>query len=893
MNGFKKIISRLRALFARRQLDAEMEEEIQDHINRETSLKVEAGMNPEEARSAAVRKFGWIESVKETCREQRGVRWIENIGQDIRFGGRMLLKNPGFTSVAVLTLALGIGANTAIFSVVNAVLLRPLPYRQPERLVSVSESNPRLGWPCYTVSLANYLDWREQNSVFDELGAAATGGMGTVTGARNPEQVHTAFVSASLFPMLGIKPLIGRAFLTEEEQRDRADVVLLSENFWRGKMGADPGIVNQTILINGRAFIVAGVMPRQLTLFEPSAMQGWEAGIAQADLWRPLVIWPEKLKWRNMREYLVLGRLKSEITLREAQDRMSTLALRLAQQFPESNKGWGVDVTPWRQAVTRRSSPALFMLSAAAALALLIATSNIASLFLARAAQRRREFAVRVALGAGRFRLARQLLAESLLVSCAGGAAGLLFAHWGLTLLTGVLPSTLPRVGEIKIDGFVLGFTWGISMIAGIASGLVPVVECWRANINETLKKEGRNNSASGGIARARGLLVVAELALVTLLLIAAGLLTRSFLRLGEVHLGFDPRRLVAVDVSLGGRNYTNAAALISFVERLIPRLKEMSGAPSVGTVNALPLDLARENLDIAFSIEGRPLPEPGGRRVAGLRQASPDYFTTLGISLSRGRSFSDLDRRGAPAVALVNESFARHYFPGEDPIGQRLSSPDFGSEPCTIVGVLGDVKHSGLNVAAAPEVFLPHLQSCFSVFTIVVRSGLKCADTVDAVRAAVEAVDRDVPVYDPRTMAQQIDSASASLRFAMLLMALTAGLSVALGAVGIYGVLSSVVVEKKQEFGIRMALGAQRHEILALIVGRGMWMAAVGVVLGLTSALALMRVLRSFLFEIGPTDLLTFAFVTASIGGVAFLACVIPAVRAARIEPMIALRQE
>ena len=891
MNFFHNIWRWLRSLGQRSAVKREIDEELRFHIEQGTAENIAAGMSAEEAARESRKRFGNLQNVREECRERRGASFGETLVQDVRFGVRMLRKHPGFTAAAVATLALGVGANTAVFSVVNAVLLRPLPYDQPDQLVVVSESNPRLGWQQYTVSLANYLDWREQNSVFEDLAAAATGGMATLNSAQEPDQVRTVFISASLFPLLGVKPLLGRSFVAEEEQRGRAEVILLSERLWRDRFGADPNIINQTVQLNGRSFTVVGVMPARLKLFEPSRIQGWEAGVAQADLWRPLVIWPEKLKWRNMREFLVLGRLKPGITTQEAQSQMTAIAQRLEQQFPELNGGWSSAVTPWRQEVTSRSSPALLLLLGAAGLALLIATANLANLVLARFATRRREFAVRAALGAGGFRLARQLLTESVLLSCLGGGVGLLLAHWSLNLLAGFWPPTLPRTEEIGLAVPVFVFAAAVSVLIGIAFGLAPILQFRGGDVNATLKSEGRNSGGGSGLGR--GLLVISEIALVTLLLVSAGLVARSFWRLSEVNPGFNPDQVVALDVSLGGRNYTNGAAMIEFVERLLPRLAETPWAQSAATVNGLPLDLARENMDIAFAVEGRPPQLLGERLVAGLRQASPRYFATMGIPLAQGRYFNDRDNRSAPAVAIVNEQFTRRFLPRSNPIGQWISSPDFGPDPCEIIGVIKDVKHAGLNAPATPEVFRPHLQSCFSIMTVVVRTGLKPAEAAAALRQIVAAVDRGVPVYNPRTMAQQVAKAGAAQRFTTLLMGLFACLALGLGVVGIYGVLSAVVAERTQEIGIRMALGAPRRDILISIIARGMKLAGAGAVLGLLGALALTRWLRSLLFEITPTDPLTFAVVSMIVGGIALLACWLPAWRATRIDPMAALRCE
>jgi putative ABC transport system permease protein len=477
-----------------------------------------------------------------------------------------------------------------------------------------------------------------------------------------------------------------------------------------------------------------------------------------------------------------------------------------------------------------------------------------------------------------------------MLLSCLGGVAGLLMARCALHLLVGIIPATVPRSSEVGLDVGVLGFTVAVSMLTGLTFALVPLLQLRRSNVSVTLKREGRGGGGGFGNGRVRGLLVVSEMALVTVLLIGACLLTRSFWRLSEVHLGFNPERIVAVDVSLGGRNYTNGQAMVRFVEKFLPRLAELPGAESVATVNGLPLDLARENMDVAVTVEGRPPADPDERLVAGLRQASPGYFTTLGISLAQGRHFTDRDNESAPAVAIVNESFARQFLPGRDPIGKRISSPDFGQQPCEIIGLIKDVKHSGLDAPARPEVFRPHLQSCFSLLTVVVRSRLSPADMVVPMRAAVAAVDRDVAVYNPRTMRDQVTVAGAARKFSMLLMGLLAGLALALGMVGVYGVLSCVVAERTQEIGLRMALGAPRGKVMLTVIGRGMKSVVLGAAIGLAAALPITRSMRGLLFEIGPADPFTFVLVTVLLGGVASLACYLPARRAAHVDPMEAL---
>jgi putative ABC transport system permease protein len=883
----------LRSLWRRRAVRREVDEELRFHIEQRTAENLAAGMAPEEAERVARKRFGNFQNIREECRDTRCASVGEAMLQDLRFGLRMLRKNPGFTTVAVLTLALGIGANTAIFSVVNTVLLRPLPYEQPDQLVVVAESNPRLGWQNYTVSLANYLDWREHNTVFREMAAAATAAVGTLNGGQGAEQVRTAFVSASLFPLLGVKPLLGRPFLPEEQQRGRTDVVLIGERLWRDRFNADPKIITRAVQLDGRDFTVVGVMPAGLKLFEPSRVQGWEAGVAQADVWRPLVIWPEKLKWRNMREFLVLGRLRSGVSVLEAQSQMTGIARQLEQQFPDANGGWSATVAPWQQEVTSRANPLLLLLLGASGLALLVAIANLGNLTLARFTARQREFAVRAALGAGRLRLVRQLLTESLLLSGIGGVAGLLLALWGLNLLRGFLPAGLPRAEEIDLDSRVLAFTAAISALTGISFGLISLRRFLRTEGTGSIRSEGGNYGGTPARTRLRGCLVVSEVALVTLLLVGTGLLTRSFWRMSQVDPGFNPQNVVAVDVSLGGRTYTNGEAMVGFVERLLPRLATLPGAQIAATVNGLPLDPARENMDIEFAVEGHPSPALGDRLITGLRQASPAYFKTMEIPVVQGRSFTEHDNLAGPEVAIVNEQFARSFFPGEQPLGKRISSPDFGSAPCEIVGVVRDVKHAGLTAPVPPEVFRPHLQSCFTLMTVVVRTASAPGEMAAAVRRAVAEVDHNVAVSNVRTLSQQVVVAGSAQRFAVVLMGLFAGLALALGTVGIYGVVSSIVDERTRELGIRLALGAQRGDVLRLVVLQGLRLAVVGIFIGVLGALAVTRLLRSLLFGVSPTDLATFVAIPALLLAVAWFACWLPARRAARVDPTVALRYE
>ncbi|PYJ96682.1 MAG: permease [Verrucomicrobia bacterium] len=813
---------------------------------------------------------------------------------DLKFALRQLLKNPGFTAVAVVTLALGIGANTAIFSVVNAILLRPLPYTDPDRLVAVCESNPRLGWHQYVTSMGAYVDWRRQNSVFQRLAAGTVLGPSPLFGKTEAELVRVAAVSSDFFPLLGIQPILGRQIAFEEENPDRGDVVLLSEGLWRERFGADRGVLNRSVRLGDRSFTVVGVMPASVKLFDPAGVQGWDNGFSKCDLWRALPVDSGLQKARSYRAFLVLGRLKPNVSIAQAQTEMTNIARQQAREYPDSNSGWTITVQSWQNTVVRNVRLSLVLLCGAVGFVLLIVAANLANLCLARAASRQKEFAIRLTLGAGRLRMARQFLAESLLLSGLGGAAGLLFARWSIRLLIGLIPATVPRTDEISLDSRVLGFTFATSLVVGLLFGLAPLLAFWRSDVNGFLKPEARGSAGNRGGRRLRASLVTSQVALVMILLTGAGLLTRSVRRLYEVNPGFQPEHLVALDVSIGGPGYTNEFHRIQFVEQLLARLSDLPGVESASAVDGLPLDAGRGNMDIALtSIEGSPPATPGEKLVAVQRLVSPGYFRTMGISLARGRFFTGRDNTNAAPVVIINEALARRYLPGRDPVGKRMGSPDFGPQPCEIVGVINDVRQGSLDATPEPEVFRPLLQECFSGITIIARSASAPTQTFATVREAVAGVARSWPAYNPRTLDRLVSASLAPRRFALELMGLFAGLALVLALVGIYGVLSCVVNERTREIGIRLALGAQRREVLRMILIRGMRSVAVGGLIGVAGACALTRFLRSLLYEVSPNDPFTLGVVVLLLVIVALAACWLPARRAARVDPIVALRCE
>jgi putative ABC transport system permease protein len=819
---------------------------------------------------------------------------LEDFCQDARHAARMLLNSPGFTAVAVLTLAIGIGANTAIFSVVNTVLLRPLPYKDSGRMVAVCESNPRLGLDQYVASMGAYADWRRQSSCFQELAAATVLGPSSLLGKSDAQLVHVAAVSADFLPMLGIQPILGRQFAREEENPDHSGVVLLSEGLWRGRFGADPGVLDHSVRLGDRNFTVVGVMPAGVKLFDPAGVQGWDNGFSKCDLWRPLPVDSGLRNQRSYRAFLVLGRLKPLVTLAQAQNEMVNIADKAAAEFPGSDAGWAITVQPWQQTVVRNARKPLVLLWSAVGLVLIIATANLANLCLARATTRQKEFAIRTALGAGRFRVARQLLAESLLLSSLGGASGLLLARWSIGFARALIPANIPRADEINFDGPVFAFTSAVTLIVGLLFGLAPLLTIWRRDVNTALKAEARGSTGSLSGRRLRAWLVTSEVALVVILLTGAGLLARSFKRLHEVNPGFRPDHVFAMDLSIGSAALTNELRRIQFVEQLMGRLSSLPGVESAAAVDGLPLDANRGKMDIALtSIDGNPPATPDGKLLAGLRLVSPEYFRTMGIALSRGRFFTARDRTNTAPVVIINQALARRYFPGLNPVGRRIGSPDFGPQLCEIAGVVEDVKQTALDASPGPEVFRPLLQECFSSVSIVVRARSAPAPIFDAIRREATAIELTVPAYNSRTLDQLIDTSLAPRQFALWLTGSLAGMALLLALVGIYGVLSCMVNELTREIGLRLALGAQRSQVLRMVLWRGMRSVAVGGAIGLAGACSLTRFLRGLLYEVSPSDSLILVTVGSFLIVVTLAACWLPAQRAADVDPMEALRCE
>jgi putative ABC transport system permease protein len=872
-------------LFRRRKYDEELDKELRLHLDLHADELIAQGYSPEEARRQARLALGGPEQVKEKCREAHGTRWLLDLLQDLRYGLRSLRKNPGFASVAILTLALGIGANTAIFSVVNAILLRPLPYDNSERIVRIGGTNLRKTRTLGTFSPQDFFDWRERSTSFETM-AAYDGWSPGLTGAEGePERVEAAKVSSGFFDVLKASPMLGRVFLPSDEQRGNHFSVVLSHRLWQRRFGSDPDIVSRGLTLNGQSFTVIGVMPAS---FAGPKFSGGD--FESAELW--VTFAPDLSQWsRDGRSVdAAIARLKPGVSLEQAQAELSLIAAQLQQQYPDTNAGTGGAVVSLHEQLVAGVRPALLVFLAAVGLVLLIACANVANLLLARSAARQKEMAVRTALGAGRLRIIRQLLTESVLLAALSGAIGVLLAWWAVGVLTSLGSGFLPQLGGTRIDARVLVSTLAVSLLTGVAFGLAPALAASQPDLNETLKESGRN--LTGGINRrnVRGLLVITEVALSLLLLVGAGLLLKSFVRLQRVSPGFEARNVLTMNVFLSGARYPEDWQHAAFFDQVLQRLRSLPGVESAGVVSNLPIS---GNFDqISFYVEGQPVAEREDIPDVERYMVDPNYFQTMRIPLRGGRFFNEGDRAAAPPVAIINESVADRFWPGEDPIGKRVRTDP--SRPwLTVVGVAGDVRHSGLETAPNLQLYLAHQQSPSQFMTFVVRSVNHPEAQISAVREQVWAVDKDQPVYDLRTMEQLLSESLAQRRFTMLLLGIFAGVALVLAVSGLYGVMSYTVVQRTHEIGLRMALGAQSGDVLKLVVGGGLKLVMIGVVIGLAAAFVLTRVMSSLLFGVSATDPTTFITTSLVLTSVAMLASYIPARRATKVDPLVALRYE
>jgi putative ABC transport system permease protein len=813
---------------------------------------------------------------------------METLWQDVRFGIRMLAKNPGFATIAVLTLALGIGANTAIFTVVNAEVLRPLPFPDPSRLVTIWETSSRNGQKSGSVAYPNFIDWRAQNEVFESAAAYQTG-TSTLTGSGRAALLPSAMVSAETFSLLGATPEIGRTFLTEEDQAHH-HVTIISHRLWKERFKSDPKIVGSTIALDANAYTVVGVMPASFS---------FPLQRVPVDLWTTFSALdessdntPPMSKNRGAHYLKVIARLKPDMSLAQAQAAMDVLANALAKQYPDSNKYSGVRVVAEQEQLTAAVRPALAVMMIAVGFVLLIACANVANLLLARATTRVREIAIRTALGAGRGRVVRQLLTESLILGILAGALGALAAVWGTAALVRLSPENLPRAGEIRMDAWVLAFTMGLSLVTGAVFGLLPALHVTRVSITDSLKEGSQGTTSGTERHRVRSALVVVEMALALVLMASAGLLIRSLARLQDVNPGFDPHSVMASDVDLPDAKYPYAKQG-QFSRDLMAKVAALPGVESAGGV--FPLPMSGSEMRSSVEIEGRPV-APSEVQHASVRAVTPDYFRTMRIPLVSGRTFTNQDSGEAAPVVIVNQALGQQFFPGENPIGKHIKPGISANGPSRIreiVGVVGNVKFQDLSTEWLPETYIPFSQLPMGSMTIVARTATSPYALAKPIAESVESLDPDLPAYNAKTVEDYLNGTIAAPRFNTFLLAIFAAIALVLTAVGLYGVISYSVAQRTREIGIRMALGARPAQMLRLVVGEGLRLTVTGAGLGLIAGLALTRFLSSMLFGIGPSDPVSFAGVVLLLMAVVVAACYLPARRAMRVDPMVALRYE
>lgn len=808
--------------------------------------------------------------------------------QDIRFGYRMLCKTPGFAIVAVIVLALGIGANTAIFSVVNAVLLRPLPYQQPDRLVQIWHTPPQSSFPGmtrFTVSPANYLDWESQNHSFEQMAIYRYSDL-NLTGKGESEVVTAIRVSPDFFSVLRTQPLLGRSFSAEENAAGHGNVVVLNYAFWKSHFAADPNIVGQTISLNSQSYNVVGVMLAQFDFPLSSDPK------LQPQMWTPLAWTDEERAIRGNHNYFVIARLKPNADLHQAQAEMNTISSRLEQQFPADDKGWGAAVIPLQEQMVGEVRPALMILLGAVGFVLLIACANVANLVLAKTLSRQKEIAIRTALGASQARILRQVLSETLLLSLTGGVIGLFIAHFGVKLIVAFLAQQLPRADEISLDAPVLAFTLGVSLLTGVIAGLLPALRAAGTNLSDSLKQGlGRTDADSGG-NRTRSVLVISEVALSLVLLIGAGLMIRTLSRLRSVDSGMDPHNVLTLELGLSHVKYAQPVQQVAFYNQLLQRVRSLPAVESASAIDSLPLGGSGSTQPIA--VEGRPAVPMSEQPEVAVRRIDSAFIHTMRIPLLQGRELNDADTADRPGVILISQSMAKRIWPGENPIGKHLTLTFFPDTLREVVGIVGDVKQDGLEVIdPVATLYVPMAQLPSFYMSVVVRTTSEPMALVSSITDAVHKLDREQPVLDAITMDEIVAKSLSQQRFNMLLFGAFAGLALLLAAIGIYSVLAYSVRRRVREIGVRMALGAQRMDVIRLILGQGIRLVLIGIVIGVAAAFPLTHLITSQLFGVSAVDPWTFAGVALVLVIVAIAACYIPARRAAKVDPMVALRYE
>jgi putative ABC transport system permease protein len=870
MSIWRNLTSGLRTLFHKEEVEQEMDEELRGFLDAAAEEKMRSGMSQDEALRAARVEMGSVDAVKEEIRSAGWESTLETLWQDVRYGLRQLKRNPGFTAVAVITLALGIGATTAIFTVVNAVLLRPLPYPHPEELVYVQEILGNYG-PTPFVGNKEFAAWRNQSRTLSPI-AAYMDFAANLTGGGEPERVICGTATASFFFILGVRPVVGRLFLPEEDRPGGPPVVILSEALWKRRYGGDPSVLGRGVTLDGKVYTVVGVLPASFVIPDQFKLD--------YALWVPLA--ESDTGTGRLRFSRAFGRLKPGMSVATARTELDTILQ------PTVRKGLKISVvlSPWQEQITEKSRLSLLLFLGAVGFLLLIACVNVANLLLSRAATRQKEIAVRLTVGAGRARIVRQLLTENALLALLGGLIGLALAHWGKDLLVTFMSPNLPALQPIGLDYRVLVFSLALALVTGFAFGLAPALQASRVSLNEVLKEAGRGGELRPGMLF-RNLLVISETALAMMLLVGAGLLFRSFLRVLGIDLGFKPEHTLCVSIDLTLSKYPTPKDQARFFQQVIEGIKSLEGVQSVAGSGMPPLG-NRSGTITGLAVEGRS-EEIGGASFAII---SPDYFRTIGIPIKQGRDFGDNDRDGLPSVAIVNETFARRYFPNEICLGRRVSSWVHKKDWLTIVGMVGDTRHR-VEKEPDPQIYVPYLQDGQPYMTLLVHTAGNPRLWEGAMRRQVASVDKDQPPHDLATLEQLRAAAHTSRRVNLLLLGAFAALGLILASVGIYGVVSYSVSQRTHEIGVRTALGASRGQVLKLVVSQGLGLALIGTGIGIVASLAVTRFLQTLLYGVKPTDPATFFAVGLLLSGVALLACYIPARRATKVDPMVALRYE
>jgi putative ABC transport system permease protein len=871
-------------LFRRERVDREMDAELRAHIEAHADDLMRTGLSRQEALRQAHIALGGIDRAKEECRDAIGISFVESLAQDLRFGLRMLRKNPGFTAVAVLTLALGIGANAAIFSVVNSVLLHPLAYNDPDHLVTI------LRYSNYPISPANYLDYRDQSSSYESLGAAEYWSP-NLTGVDSPDHLLGLRVTQNTMPLLGVQPVLGRLFVEGEDTAGNDHEVVLSYGLWRRRFSGDARSIGKSIVLDGASYTIVGVMPADFH-FAPF----WAT---HAELWAPLSL-AARAQTRDGNSLRLFARLRPGVTLAQARAEMATITARLEKLYPGTNAG--ITVTPLKEKVVGNVETPLLVLFGAVGFVLLIACANVAHMLLARAAARQKEIAVRTALGARRSRVVRQVLTENLLLATMGGSLGLLLAYAGTRALVSLSPADIPRVESISIDAKVVFFLLAITALTSVAFGLAPALQTSALNLTDTLKESGRGSSDGVRRHRLRSVLIASEFALALTLLIGAGLMIRSFYALESIDPGFNPHGVLTMIVPIAGSKEADSARRPVFYQQMLDRVRALPGVVSAAGINHVPI--AGDLWDRTFYIDGRPKPGPTDTPDAVYRIATPGYFQTMSIQLIAGRDIAATDNASAPPVVVINQRLARTFFPGQNPVGQHIAlTSDASARWMTIIGVAKDAVEHDWSAKAAPEIYLAAFQTPeflgrtglgnSAYITLVVRTAGDLAALTSSVKSAIWSLDSNLPISSVITMDDAVAQANAQPRFEMLLLAVFAAVALVLAAVGIYGVMSYSVAQRTHEIGIRISLGASRADVLRLVMRQGFSLALAGSAVGIVAAFFLARLIAKLLYGVPPTDPLTFVSLAALLLLVAMLASYIPARRAMRVDPMIALRHE